>query len=341
MLTDSYSRPLLGARISLNYSDYCNFACTFCHKEGNPLTHDAMTESQIERAHTHQIHEKTLMTAEEVIRVSSVLSRMGVERYKLTGGEPMLRPDIIEIVEGIARLAPKDLGMTTNATRVYALAEKLKAAGLMRINISLHSLRKERFTNITGVNRLSEVLRAVERCVEVGLTPVKLNWVLLKDVNSDELDDFLEYAAGYNGAVELQLIELVREGSAERDGYFERNFFPLSRIEQTISQTAIKKTVRALQKRPRYLMPNGVWVELVRPYHNSEFCANNDRIRITPDGKFKPCLMREDNLVDFLIPMRQGATDEEIARRVFLANELREPYYKRACPVITLKGGEK
>jgi len=265
---------------------------------------------------------------------------MGIERYKLTGGEPMLRPDILQIVKGIASLAPKDLGMTTNATRVYALAERLRAAGLMRLNISLHSLRKDRFMTITGVNRLSDVLRAVERSVEVGLTPVKLNWVLLKDVNDDELPNFLEYAEGFGGSVELQLIELVREGSAEHDGYFERHFYPLSKMEEAISGVALKKTVRPLQRRPRYLMPNGVWIELVRPYHNSEFCTNNDRIRITPDGKFKPCLMREDNLVDFLTPMRHGATDDEIARKVFLANERREPYFKRACPVITLKGGE-
>ena len=305
----------------------------FCHKEGNELSRDVFSEEGVTQVHQKEAQEHTLMSAQEIVRVSRILASVGVERFKLTGGEPMLRPDIVQIVQGIASLSPRDFGMTTNATRLYALAEKLKLAGLQRVNISLHSLDRERFKWITGVDRLWDVLRAVEKSVEVGLTPVKLNWVLLKGVNTDEFERFLEYASSFEGKVELQLIELVKEGSAAQNGFFERYFYPLSEIEKTLSQISVKKVVRALQHRPRYLTNKGVWVELVRPSHNSEFCANNDRIRITPDGKFKPCLLRDDNLVDFLTPMRKGASDSEILRLLFLANEKREPYYKK-CLVV-------
>jgi cyclic pyranopterin phosphate synthase len=322
---------MLGARISLNYSQFCNFACVFCHKEGNSVTFDVDTETGITKAHFEMLKQQVLMSADEIIRVSKILSSVGIARFKLTGGEPMLRPDIVKIVEGIGRLSPQDFGMTTNATRLYAVAGRLKEAGLQRVNISLHSLDRERFKRISGVDRLKEVLRAVERSVEVGLTPVKLNCVLLKDVNLDEVNDFVDFASSFGyEKVDLQLIELVNEGSASQSGFFNRHFYSLSEVESQLKSRAVKSYVRPLQHRPRYLMPKGVWVELVRPSHNSDFCLNNDRIRVTPDGKFKPCLLRDDNLVDFLTPLRNGASDAEILSLLFLANQNREPYYKTA-----------
>jgi cyclic pyranopterin phosphate synthase len=325
----------LGARISLNYSQFCNFACVFCHKEGNTVSYNVYDEAGIRRAHEASATRQVLMSAEEIVRISRVLRSVGVVRFKLTGGEPMLRPDILKIVEGISSLGPVDFGMTTNATRLRAMADKLKEAGLHRVNISLHSLDRQRFKEITGVDRLSDVLGAVQRSVEVGLTPVKLNCVLLRDVNVDELDNFLDYASSFDGKVELQLIELVKEGSAAQNGFFEKYYYSLDTIERHLEQTSTTKVVRALQRRPRYLTEKGVWVELVRPTHNSLFCANNDRIRVTPDGKFKPCLMRDDNLVDFLTPMRRGCSDDDLKKLLFEANAKREPYYKTSkCTVV-------
>jgi cyclic pyranopterin phosphate synthase len=325
---------MLGARISLNYSQFCNFACVFCHKEGNNVAFGVNTESGIAKAHTEMLKQQVLMNAEEIIRVSKIFSGVGIVRFKLTGGEPMLRPDIVKIVEGIGRLSPRDFGMTTNATRLYAVADQLKEAGLQRVNISLHSLDREKFKRITGVDRLKEVLKAVERSVEVGLTPVKLNCVLLRDVNLEEVNDFIDFASSFGREkVDLQLIELVNEGSASESGFFERYFYSLSQVESQLKSSAVKSYVRPLQHRPRYLVAKGIWVELVRPSHNSDFCLNNDRIRVTPDGKFKPCLLRDDNLVDFLTPLRKGASDAEILNLLFLANQNREPYYKTAHAV--------
>jgi len=341
VIVDRYNRPLLGARISLNYSQFCNFACVFCHKEGNSLTYNIDSDTDIRDAHEKSGGSQVLMTAEEITRIAKVLGSVGIVRFKLTGGEPMLRPDILKIVEGISSLKPLDFGMTTNATRLRVMAGKLRDAGLQRVNISLHSLDRWRFKEITGVDRLSDVLGAVEKCVEVGLTPVKLNCVLLRDFNVDELDSFMDYAASFGGKVELQLIELVKEGSAAEDGFFEKYYYSLSEIERQLELSSVKKVIRSLQNRPRYLTRRGVWVELVRPTHNTMFCANNDRIRITPDGKFKPCLMRDDNLVDFLTPMRSGCTDEELRRLLFEANMKREPYFKTSKCTIVQTGVER
>ncbi|MEM0271119.1 MAG: GTP 3',8-cyclase MoaA [Thermoprotei archaeon] len=335
VLVDRYNRPLLGARISLNYSQFCNFACVFCHREGNSLTYNIESEADIRYAHEKSGGSQTLMSAAEIARIAKVLKSVGVVRFKLTGGEPMLRPDILRIVKDISTLEPLDFGMTTNATRLRVMADKLKDAGLQRVNISLHSLDKWRFKEITGVDRLADVLGAVERCVEVGLTPVKLNYVLLNGFNVDELGGFMDYASSFGGKVELQLIELVREGSAAEDGFFEKYYYSLNQVEKQLEAISVKKIIRSLQNRPRYLTNKGVWVELVRPTHNALFCANNDRIRVTPDGKFKPCLMRDDNLVDFLTPMRNGCTDEELKRLLFEANMKREPYFKRPkCAMV-------
>lgn len=315
-LIDRYGRPVIGVRISLTASSKCNFRCAFCHMEG--------------------VYEEpeTLMTPEEIERVVRVLMRFGVDRVKLTGGEPMLRPDILEIVERLGKLKLRDLSMTTNGTRLPSMAGKLREAGLNRVNISLHSVDPEKFCWITGLGegdagkrRYEYTLEAIKAALKAGLRPVKLNVVVMRGVNDDEIDRMMEFAASLPGEVILQLIELVEEGSAGR-GFFERYYYSLAEVEEKVSRIAVKKVVRSLQLRRQYLLPTGLWVEFVRPTNSCSFCMHNNRIRITHDGRFKPCLMRDDNHIDFLTPVREGAGDEEIERLFLEAVRVREPYWK-------------
>ncbi len=276
----------------------------------------------------------TLMTPEEIERIVRLLFKYNIRKVKLSGGEPMLRRDILEIVERLGKLGLDDLSMTTNGTRLVSMAKKLRRAGMTRVNISLHTVSREKYCWITGTATRSEgstrfeyTVDAIRSAVEAGLAPVKLNVVIMKNVNHNEIDSLIDFASQFGSKVILQLIELVEEGAANTE-FFNKYYYSLRELEERFEKTAVKTVTRSLHMRKQYLLPNDVWVEVVRPNNNYEFCMNDDRIRITHDGKFKPCLMRNDNLVDFLTPMRAGASDEELEKLFIRAVMLREPFYK-------------
>ncbi|MCL7388046.1 MAG: GTP 3',8-cyclase MoaA [Thaumarchaeota archaeon] len=304
-------------RISLTPSTKCNFKCIFCHMEG--IYEDA----------------KTTMTPEEIERVMKILKKYGINNVKLTGGEPMLRSDIVEIVERLHNIGFEEISMTTNGTRFPQLAKRLRDAGLNRVNISLHSINAQKFCWITGAKptdgekRLQYTIDAIKAAFDAGMDVVKLNVVVMKGVNEDEIEDMIRFVKnlGYNNCI-LQLIELVHEGDASDSEFFQKYYYNLGPVEDSIKKRAIKCVTRKLQMRRQYLLPENVWVEFVRPMRNCDFCMNDSRIRITHDGKFKPCLMRDDNHVDFLTPMRNGASDEELERLFIKAVYLREPFWK-------------
>jgi len=268
----------------------------------------------------------TLMTAAEIHRVIRVLSGFGVDAVKLTGGEPMLRQDILQIVRGLKTASIHEVSMTTNGTCFSKSAKALHDAGLSRVNISLHTLRKDRFRLIAGVDGYDETLAAVAAAVEAKLLPVKLNMTLMRALNDDEIEDMIRFVRtlGDDGEVVLQLIELVVTDPV----FYSKYHCDMAPIEERLKSEAVAMYRRGMHNRPRYIMPDGVTVEVVRPMHNSEFCIKNNRIRITHDGQFKPCLFRDDNHVDFLSRMRAGASDEEIAGLFKRAVLLREPFFK-------------
>lgn len=301
MIYDRFKRPITSVRISV--TSRCNLQCIYCHREG------------IEECSTE-------MTPEEISRVIRVCAKFGATRVKITGGEPLLREDICEIVELSRVDGINDVSMTTNGTLLEGCAEDLKSAGLNRINISLDTLTPETFSYITSGGKLEEVLSGVETAIEVGLKPVKLNMVVMKGINEKEIQDVLENYS--RDGIVLQLIELVNTNNE----FFEKHFFDLDEVERRFEKSSDRVTVRRLMHgRRKYNVNRGV-VEIVKPVHNTEFCAKCTRIRITPDGKFKPCLMRSDNLVDFLTMMRRGASSEEIEELFKKAVMLREPYSK-------------
>lgn len=309
-LKDRFGRMISSARISVN--SICNFKCIFCHNEGIPKNEDI------------------LLKPEEIERIVRILFKYNINSVKLTGGEPMLRNDIIEIVKRIKNIGIRDISMTTNGTRFYEFAKELKDAGLNRINISMHSLNPEKYNFITNVNKYDEMLKAIDAALEYQITPLKLNVVILKDVNDNEINELINYTAKLNkrGEVILQLIELVAIGSANESSFFKKYYLNLSEIENMIMKEAIKIEVRSLHKRKKYYLSNGAIIEFVKPMHNTEFCMNCNRIRITHDGKFKPCLLRDNNHLEFIKALRNGAPDQEIEKILKKAILLREPFFK-------------
>jgi cyclic pyranopterin phosphate synthase len=267
------------------------------------------------------------MTVEEIVRIARIAVSLGIARIKLTGGEPLMRQDLPEIVSGIAALPGlKDLSLTTNGLLLGGgTAKKLHDCGLKRLNISLPSLNGETYQKLT-CGKLQDALAGVETAIEAGFCPVKLNMVILKDVNVGDVPEMIEYAA-QTGTV-LQLIEL--DPINVSGAYYSVHHRSLDELEEMLRAKAVTVEKRPLMhNRLIYHLPN-VAVELVHPIENTDFCMHCTRMRVTSDGKLKPCLMRNDNLTDILTPIRQGARDEQLKQLFIQANLLREPYNKSA-----------
>lgn len=303
MLTDPCGRPVESIRISV--TQRCNLACVYCHMEGEDF------------------HCGTEMTPEEIQRIVNVAASTGVSKVKLTGGEPLLRKDILDIVERIRDTAGiREVSMTTNGILLAGYAERLKRAGLARVNVSLDTLKLERFKKITGVDALGDVVFGIREAIKAGLHPVKVNMVLLKGVNEDEITEMIGFAKE-NGLI-LQIIELE---SPDEDELYRSYHVDLDSVEDHLEKMAERVTVRRMHHRRKYHLRNGGEVEIVKPMHNTEFCQYCNRIRVTSDGKLKPCLFRNDNLVGLLRPMRKGASEETLRRLFLEAVKKRKPYF--------------
>ncbi len=309
VLIDSCGRPLLNLRISI--TQRCNLRCDYCHKEGEEI-------SSCSRGTAEE------MTVDEIVRISRIAVGLGIARIKLTGGEPLMRKDLCEIVKGISSIPRlKDLSMTTNGTMLGFQAQKLQECGLKRVNVSIPTLNSDIYHKLTN-GKIENALEGVKAAVAAGFNPVKLNMVILTGVNVEAVPEMMDFAR-QTGTI-LQLIEL--DPINVDDSYFSVYHKFLDEHEKMLQQKAVKvETRRLMHNRRIYHLPD-VTVEVVHPSENGEFCAHCTRLRVTSDGKLKTCLMRNDNLVDILTPLRQGASDEELKKLFIHANHLREPYNK-------------
>jgi len=304
-LCDNFGRPLLNLRISV--TQRCNYHCTYCHREG-----------EVDQANN------TEMTVKEIVQIAKTAIDLGIMRIKLTGGEPLMRHDLCEIVSGIASISGlKDLSLTTNGALLSNTAKDLHAAGLGRVNISLVSLNPKTYHKLTAGN-LDEALAGVDAAVKAGFNPVKLNMVILKDVNDYDILDMITYAE--KTRVILQLIELDPINIS--DTYYRCYHHNLKAQEEMLRQKAINIKQRgSMHNRLIYQLPNTT-VEVVHPIENTDFCMHCTRLRVTSDGKLKTCLMKNDKLTDVLTPIRQGINNKELQQLFKQANQLREPYNK-------------
>jgi cyclic pyranopterin phosphate synthase len=262
------------------------------------------------------------MSADEIVRIVRVAVKLGISKVKLTGGEPLMREDVIEIVGGIAGIQGlSDLSMTTNGTMLASAAKELYENGLKRVNINLPTLDNKIYSELTG-GKLENVLEGVRAAVEVGLHPVKLNMLVLNGVNEHAVPEMIEFAKE-TGTI-LQLIEL--EPINVNNEYYLAHYRPLEEYEEWLKQKAVKVEIRRLMHNRRiYHLPDAT-VEVVHPIENAGFCMHCTRLRVTSDGKLKPCLMKNNNLVDVLTPLRNGASNEKIAELFELANMKRKPF---------------
>jgi cyclic pyranopterin phosphate synthase len=305
-LSDNCGRPLLNLRISI--TQRCNFRCDYCHKEGEGCSRGECEE----------------MAVDEIVRIAKIAVGLDISRIKLTGGEPLMREDLCGIIKGISAIPGlKDLSLTTNGSLLASEAEKLHECGLRRVNISLPTLNPEAYAKLTDGN-LENTLKGVKAAVAAGFNPVKLNMVVLNGINVDVVPEMMDFAR-QTGTI-LQLIELDPVNVEEE--YFFAYHRVLDEYEEMLKQKAVDvKTRKFMNNRHVYKLPE-VTVEIVHPTENREFCAHCTRLRVTSNGMLKTCLMRNDNLIDVLTPMRKGANDEELKGFFLRANQIREPYNK-------------
>jgi cyclic pyranopterin phosphate synthase len=252
------------------------------------------------------------MDLEEIAEILRVAHKFGIRHVKFTGGEPLLRKDIPAIIASVPD--GMESSLTTNGTLLARLAADLKDAGLTRVNVSLDSLNPETYKRITGSDRLSAVLDGIAAALDAGLTPVKLNMVVLAGINDAEVEDFFAFVRGKRNLI-LQLIELMHFSGCTEHG-------DIAGLERDLAARSKTILTRRMHHRKKYCL-DGAEVEVVRPRHNTEFCAFCNRLRVTSDGKLKPCLLRADNHID--IRGKQGAELESLFLK---AVSLREPFYK-------------
>jgi cyclic pyranopterin phosphate synthase len=302
-LYDPYGRALNSLRISV--TQRCNFNCFFCHREG-------------------ELNPKGEISVNEIKEIVSVASDLGMRRFKLTGGEPLLRPEIVDIVREIRPYA-EEVSLTSNGYLMEKYASKLKDAGLRRVNISLHSSDPDTFKKITGNDGLSEVKRGIAAAVESDLNPVKINMVVLNGYNVEEIPSMIELTKNL-GAI-LQLIEF-QPIQAGTQPYWNQFYYDMKSIEEMLSSRSETIRERPLHMRKQYHLKDGGVVEVVKPMHNSRFCTYCSRLRLTSDGRLKPCLMRNDNLVDIVSLIRSGETREVLVGAFKEAVSRRHPYWR-------------
>ena len=302
---DKFERPIISLRITI--TNRCNVNCVYCH-------HDGMVSSKQE------------MTADELYTICKIAKNIGVKKIRLSGGEPLIRKDIVEVVEKIASIGFKDISMTTNGTMLEKYAQGLKDAGLDRVNVSLDTLNRETYEFITKKDYLESAKAGILKAVEVGLYPVKINMVIMKDINQNEIKDMFHFCKENN--IVLQLIELIESENCDDDKFSADYHYKLDMIEERLADIADDVHERKfMQGRKKYYIDGGE-IEVVKPVDNSTFCANCSRLRITPDGKIKPCLLRNDNLVELISHVRNGESEEQLEKIFLDGINNREPFNK-------------
>ena len=290
-LVDGYGRVHRDLRISV--TDRCNFRCTYCMPADGMVWHPR----------------DELLTFEELARIARVcVERFGFDSIRLTGGEPTVRAHLPVLVEQLAPLGV-DLSLTTNGATLPALAADLRAAGLDRINVSLDSLRADRFAAVTRRDELPAVLDGIRAAVAAGFDPVKVNVVLVRGVNDDEIVDFARF--GRDEGVTVRFIEFMPLDADER--WSHEQVVPSAEIVAAIDAAFPTEPLHRGSdpaERHRYLDGRGEFGVIGTV--TEPFCSTCDRVRLTADGQLRACLFSTDE-TDLRALLRSGGTDDDLA----------------------------
>lgn len=300
MLQDNFGRTIDYLRLSI--TDRCNLRCRYC-----------MPENGVE-----SLPHQDVLSYEELLRLTRIAVDLGVRKVRITGGEPLVRRGLVGFIRQLRELDPAlELALTTNGILLAPLAAELKAAGLNRINVSLDSLRPERFREISRRDGLNEVLAGLQRAAEVGFAPIKINMVPIRGVNDDEIEAFAGLAR--TNPWEIRFIEFmpVSEGldysPAQRVGADEI----IARLQRLGELEAVTSSATAGPANCYHIAGYLGRVGII-PAVSQHFCAECNRLRLTADGRLRPCLFSTEE-IDLRSRMREGASDEELSELLLQA----------------------
>lgn len=291
-MNDSYGRNIHYLRISL--TDRCNFRCVYC------MPADMVFQNK-----------SYLLQDDELIRLVRLATTVGFDRVRLTGGEPTVRPNLVNIVRGIAALPGiNEIAMTTNALKLEKLAEPLARAGVKRVNISIDTLDAERFHKITRFGKLEQVWRGILAAEQAGLSPIKLNAVIVRGYNEDDMIDLARLTIDHEW--DMRFIELMPLGSIAE--FQLESVVPVAEMKMRI-QSAFGELESVdwdghNPARPYRLKGGRGTIGFISSV-TEPFCSGCDRMRLSADGHLRLCLLRDDE-VDLLTPLRAGAADDEL-----------------------------
>ncbi len=302
---DPHKRCIDYLRVSI--TDRCNLSCIYCKP----------------KIKFKLLRHPEVLRYEEIIRTVSVAASLGITHIRLTGGEPLIRRGLLDFVACLKRLdGIEDISLTTNGVLLEEMAGGLRAAGISRLNISLDSLDPEKFRSITGSDAWTRVWRGITRAEEVGFAPIKINMVPVKGVNDNEISDFARLTL--DRAVHVRFIEFMPIGANDRwktevcvTGAEARSI-----IEREIGVLKPYASARSAGPSDNYQISGakGV-VGFISPI-SKHFCASCRRLRLTADGRIRPCLL-SDTEIDIKSPLRGGCDDRELERLLRLALELK------------------
>jgi GTP 3',8-cyclase len=291
-LVDSFGRVHRDLRISI--TDRCNFRCQYCMpSEGMVFQprHELLTFEEIER----------------LVRIA--VDRFGVNSVRITGGEPTVRAHLPVLINRLSALGV-DLAMTTNGATLGLLAADLAAAGLRRVNISLDSLRRDRFATITGRDGLAQVIAGVDAAVDAGMQPVKINMVVMRGVNDDEVVDMATFGREHGVVIRyIEFMPLDAQGDWERADVVAAADI-VAAVNEVYPLVEVPRTTAAPAQ--RWDFADGHGCIGVIPTVTQSFCSTCDRVRLTADGQFRTCLFAHDDH-DLRSLVRNGADDDAVA----------------------------
>ena len=292
MLRDNFNSVINYLRVSI--TDRCNLRCRYCTESIVPfIPHDE------------------ILRYEEILRFVRIAASLGVRKVRLTGGEPLQRKGLAFLIKEIDSLGLiEDISLTTNGVELADAVEELRACGLRRVNISLDSLKPERFAYITGVNAFDKVMKSIEKAKSAGLDPVKINTVMIKGFNDDEAIDFADFAR--ERSVQVRFIEFMPFG---QESLWDRSrILTSARLEEMIRRVYDLHPAGSPGRGPArmfYLDGGSGQVGFISPM-STHICHECNRIRLTSDGKIRPCLFSNVEY-DVKALLRSGASDDELA----------------------------
>jgi len=291
-LTDSFGRIAKKLRISV--TDRCNLQCIYCMPNNNKNWFDS----------------KDILTFDEIVRFASIMSKLGIENIRLTGGEPLLRSNIEILVENLSKITGiKKVSMTTNGILLPDKISQLKKAGLSSINISLDTFKQERFKKINGTDSLTQVLESIKAADKVQMS-IKINNVVMRDWNEDEVVDFALFSKATGHPVRfIEFMPLDGSGIWNRDLVVTKQEI-MTKIRNKIGELIPLDFDRSSPAK-LFTFSDGKGIIGFIPSISEPFCENCDRVRITSDGHFLTCLFEKPGF-DIKTLLREGKSDKEI-----------------------------